>query len=113
MKRPLFYALICMPVFFAACASGVQNLRKVDPGMAPADVEKFMGKRDSFSSAEHEGHTYILHRYTNRLCNGHVSLQEKCDFYVVYRDGAVIETGVSAVRTIPSNMQFLYLFRMN
>ena len=109
----IFTLLIVVSVFLSSCASGIQNLRKIEPGMTTAEVEEFMGHRDSFSSAEHEGHSFILHKYTNRLCNAHVSLYEKCDFYIVYRDGKVIETGVSGVRANPPNMQFLYLFHVN
>jgi hypothetical protein len=88
-------------------------LRKVDPGMSYSEVQKVMGKRDSFSTAVNNGSTYALHKYTNRLCNGHVSIDEKCDFYIVYENDLVIETGVSDVRSVPSNMQFLYLFNVN
>lgn len=109
MKALLFLSVLVL----SGCASGLQRLRKVDPGMNAKDVEIVMGKRDSFSSAESGGHNYTLHKYTNRLCNGHVSLSEKCDFYIVYRDGEVIETGVSDIRELPSNMQFMYLFHGN
>ncbi len=109
--RPL--ALAIAVVILSSCASGVQKLRKIDPGMSIADVEAIMGRRDSFAMAEHEGRQFILHKYTNRLCNAHVSLYEKCDFYVVFRDSAVVETGVSGVRSNPPSMQFLYLFRGN
>jgi hypothetical protein len=109
--RPL--TLTIAMVIFAGCASGVQKLRKIDPGMSIADVEAIMGRRDSFAMAEHDSRQFILHKYTNRLCNAHVSLYEKCDFYIVFRDGAVVETGVSSVRSNPPSMQFLYLFRGN
>lgn len=108
-----FLPLVIAVVILSGCASGVQKLRKIDPGMSLVDVEAIMGRRDSFATAEHEGRQFILHKYTNRLCNAHMSLYEKCDFYVVFRDGAVIETGVSSVRSNPPSMQFLYLFRGN
>ncbi len=102
-------AMLCL-VLIAGCASGVQKLRKIDPGMSQSDVEAIMGRRDSFASAVHEGSSFTLHRYTNRMCNAHLSLHEKCDFYVVYRDERVVEVGVSQVRSNPPQMQFLYLF---
>jgi hypothetical protein len=114
MNRTRIFTLFMFSIIlFSACASGVQILRKIDPGMTPAEVENLLGRRDSFSSTNREGHIFVLHKYTNRLCNAHVSLNEKCDFFIVYRDGIVVETGVSGVRTNPSNMQFLYLFRVN
>ena len=45
------------------CASGVQKLRKIDPGMSLQQVESIMGRRDSFSTAEKDGSTYILYQY--------------------------------------------------
>jgi hypothetical protein len=78
--RILQLLLIC--VFISGCASGVQNMRKLDPGMSPAEVEQIMGKRDSFSTVEKGGDTYTLYQYTNQFCNAHVSLNEKCDFFV-------------------------------
>ena len=98
-------------LFLVGCASGVQQLRKVDPGMAPDQVEEVMGRRDGFSSAERDGHTYTLYQYINRFCNAHVSLYEKCDFFIIFKDGKVIETGAKDVRTTSPNMQFLYIFK--
>jgi hypothetical protein len=109
--RPL--ALAIAVVILSGCASGLQKLRKIDPGMSTTDVEAIMGRRDSFATAEHEGRQFMLHKYTNRLCNAPVSLYEKCDFYVIFRDSAVVETGVSGVRSNPPSMQLLYLFRVN
>jgi hypothetical protein len=109
--RPL--ALAIAVVILSGCASGLQKLRKIDPGMSMTDVEAIMGRRDSFATAEHEGRQFMLHKYTNRLCNAHVPLYEKCDFYVIFRDSAVVETGGSSVRSNPPSMQLLYLFRVN
>ncbi len=105
--------LLFISLFLISCASGVQNLRKIEPGMTSSEVESLMGRRDGFSSAQHEGDTYVLHKYINRLCNAHVSIYDKCDFYIIYRNGFVIETGVSNVRSTPPNMAFLYLFKLN
>src|SRR5262245_5493505 len=112
MKRIIIYLFFValIPTFLTSCASGIQKLRKIDPGMNMAEVEIIMGRRDSFASAEHKGQLFTLHKYTNRLCNGHVSLHEKCDFYIIFQESAVVETGVSSVRANPPTMQFLYLF---
>lgn len=103
--------LIAAIILATGCASGVQQLRKVDPGMTTDQVEEAMGRRDGFSSVERDGHTFTLYQYINRFCNAHVSLYEKCDFFVIFKDGKVIETGVKDVRATSPNMQFLYIFR--
>lgn len=93
------------------CASGTQMLRKVDPGMSPQQVEVIMGRRDGFSTVERGGDTYTLYQFINRYCNAHVSLHEKCDFFVILKNDRVIETGVKDVRSSTPNMQFLYIFK--
>ena len=93
------------------CASGVQQLRNVDPGMTMDQVDKEMGRRDGFSTVTQEGSVFTLYQYTNRYCNWHVSMYEKCDFFVIFKDEKVIETGTKDVRGTNPNMQFLYIFR--
>jgi len=106
-----FLISIALVVFLVGCASGVQKMRKVDPGMNTSEVDQIMGRRDSFKSVEHEGSTYTLYQYTNQYCNAHVSIYEKCDFFVIFKDGQVTETGVRNVRSQMPQMQFLYLFQ--
>lgn len=95
-----------------ACASGVQKMRKINPGMSPEQVSEIMEERDGFSTVEKDGSTYTLFKYTNQFCNAHVNLHEKCDFFVIFKDNKVIETGVSNVRANAPNMQFLYMFNL-
>jgi hypothetical protein len=102
---------LIVTVALCGCASGVQKMRKMDPGMSTSEVDQIMGRRDSFKTVENHGNTYTLYQYTNQYCNAHVSLYEKCDFFVIFKDGKVIETGVRNVRSQMPNMQFLYLFR--
>jgi hypothetical protein len=108
MKKTLI-SLIAV-VLLVGCASGVQKMRKLDPGMNTSEVDQIMGRRDSFRTVEYQGNAYTLYQYTNQYCNAHVSLYEKCDFFVIFKDGKVIETGVRNVRSQMPNMQFLYLF---
>ena len=108
MKKTLI-SLIAV-VLLVGCASGVQKMRKLDPGMNTSEVDQIMGRRDSFRTVEHQGNTYTLYQYTNQFCNAHVNMYEKCDFFVIFKDGKVIETGVRNVRSQMPNMQFLYLF---
>ncbi len=108
MKRIVI--LLIVAVALGGCASGVQKMRKIDPGMSTSEVDQIMGRRDSFRTVEYQGNTYTLYQYTNQYCNAHVSLYEKCDFFVILKDGKVIETGIRNVRSQMPNMQFLYLF---
>ena len=103
--------LFIMAISLSGCASGLQKMRKIDPGMNAVEVDQIMGRRDSFRTVEHEGSTYTLYEYTNQFCNAHVSLYEKCDFFVIFKNGKVIETGVRDVRSQMPNMRFLYLFQ--
>lgn len=103
-------SLILVGALLSGCASGVQKMRQLDPGMSSAQVDEIMGRRDSFRTIEHDGDTYTLYQYTNQFCNAHVSLNEKCDFFVILKNEKVIETGVRNVRSQMPNMQFLYLF---
>jgi hypothetical protein len=104
----VFVALLSCIV---GCASGTQMLRKIDPGMSPQRVDEIMGRRDGFTTAAKDGHKYTLYQYINRYCNAHVSLYDKCDFYVIFKDDRVIETGTKDVRSNSPNMQLLYIFK--
>lgn len=101
---------ITLLLILTSCASGVQKMRKIDPGMNFTAVDQIMGRRDSFRTTEHKGDTYTLYQYTNQFCNAHVSLHEKCDFFIILKNGKVVETGIRDVRSQIPNMQFLYLF---
>ncbi len=101
---------IAMLVVLFGCASGVQKLRKLDPGMSPTQVDQIMGRRDSFKTSTKDGAMFTLYQYTNHLCNGHVSIYEKCDFYVIFKNQKLIETGVKDVRSSRPNMHYLYVF---
>lgn len=108
MKK-IFISLIVV-VLLTGCASGVQKMRKLDPGMTPSEVDQIMGRRDSFKSVEHQGSTYTLYQYTNQYCNFNQSMYDKCDFFIIFKDRKVVETGVRNVRSQMPNMHFLYLF---
>lgn len=103
-------SLILLAMLLTGCASGVQKMRKLDPGMSADQVDEIMGRRDSFRTTEYNGDSYTLYQYTNQFCNAHVTLNEKCDFFVILKNGKVVETGVRNVRSQMPNMQFLYLF---
>ncbi len=88
------------------------RLRKIDPGMTPAQVDELMGQRDGFSLTEKDDHKYTLYQYINRWCNAHFGSSARCDFFVIFKDERVIETGVKNMSdTSPADMQFLYIFK--
>ena len=95
----------------ASCASGVQKMRKIDPGMSVSEINNIMGRRDSFRSVDVDGSTFTLFQYTNQFCNAHVTLHEKCDFFVIFKEGKVVETGVKNVRDKTPTMQYIHLFQ--
>jgi hypothetical protein len=101
----LSLAIVCI-----ACASGVQKMGKIQPDMTPAEVNEIMGDRDGFKTVEKDGATFTLFQYTNQLCNGHVSVNEKCDFYVIFKNQRVIEIGTKYVRGAAPRMNFMYIF---
>lgn len=83
---------LILVVVLSGCASGLQNMAKINPGMSMNDVTEIMGNRDSFKSVQKDGHEYTLFKYTNRHCNAHMSLREKCNFSIIFKNGKVIET---------------------
>jgi hypothetical protein len=98
-------------VFLVGCVSGTQRLGRIAPGMAPAQVDSIMGRRDAFQSVQHGESVYLLYRYINRFCNINTSA-DKCDFYVIFKDGLVVETGVRNIRTDKTDMHLIYLFSL-
>ena len=111
-KHIILFSLLLMFAIIG-CASGVQKMRKIDPGMTQEQVDDIMGRRDSFKTVEQDGNIFTLYQYTNQFCNAHVSMYEKCDFFIIFKNGKVIETGVKDMRSNAPNMQFLYLFNYN
>ncbi len=93
------------------CLSGLQLLRQVDAGMSIEEIEVIMGRRDGFSTVQRDGHEYTLFQYINKLCDPTVNNRDYCDFYIILKDGYVIETGAKNVRSSSPNMQFLYIFQ--
>lgn len=78
MNKILVSVVILMAL--SGCASGVEKMRNLEPGMNTSEVDKIMGRRDNFKFAEHEGSIYTLYQYTNQYCDAHVTRYEKCDF---------------------------------
>ena len=52
-----YFIIIFTLIFLSGCASGVQKMRKLNPGMSPAEVDRIMGERDGFSSVEKDKNT--------------------------------------------------------
>ena len=107
----VFVILLSM-IIIAGCTSALQNIRKVNPGMSPEEVDEIMGPRDSFTISESKGDTFTLYRYTNQPCNTNVGTREKCYILVIFKNDKVVETGIREVRTKkPNYFEYLKLFK--
>jgi len=106
-----YFIIILTLVFLNGCASGVQKMRKLNPGMSPTEVNTIMGTRDGFSTIENKGDSYTLFKYTNQFCDTSVTFNEKCDFFIIFKNNKVIETGSKNIRATKPNMKFIYLFQ--
>ena len=110
MKIFRIIATVALALVCIACASGVQQMGKIQPDMTPSEVNEIMEDRDSFKSIEKDGATFTLFQYTNRYCNWNVSVDEKCGFFVIFKNQKVVEIGTKYVRGSPPRMNLLYLF---
>lgn len=106
-----YISTLLIAFILTSCASGVQKLRKIQPGMSAVEVDEIMGERDGFRIAEQNGSRFTLYSYINQYCNAHVSMYDKCDFFVIFKDNKVIETGTKDVRSNAPNMHYLYVFK--
>lgn len=111
-----FSIIILLIMLLGGCASGFEKLRNVNSGMTPNEVDQIMGNSDDFSTIEKNGDTFTLYKYTNRFCNSHIDIKDKCDYFVVFKNDKVIETGLKNVgANKPSleytNMKYIYLFQ--
>ena len=107
----VFVILLSMSII-AGCTSALQNIRKVNPGMSPEEVDEIMGPRDSFTISESKGDTFTLYRYTNQPCNTNVGTREKCYILVIFKNDKVVETGIREVRAKkPNYFEYLKLFK--
>ena len=98
-------------------AESIQAMQKVKPLMTSSQVEQIMGASDSFKVAQKDGNDYVLNQWTNRLCNNWWNRvpahgEDKCTFYIVFKDDKVIEKGVSNItKGYSPNISFMYLFK--
>ena len=98
-------------------AESIQAMQKVKPLMTSSQVEQIMGASDSFKVAQKDGNDYVLNQWTNRLCNDWWNRvpahgEDKCTFYIVFKDDKVVEKGVSNISKGESpNISFMYLFK--
>lgn len=106
MSKSLLLSILsvsAITLVLGGCATTNNDRRaQVQPGMTQESVDRIMGPRDSFSSNSKDGATFTVFQYLNRTCNANVSLTIRCDYFIVFRDGKVVETGVRNERqTLP------------
>jgi len=111
MRLPKEFVLIPLVFLLAACASTFYNLQRIDPGMAPAEVEAIMGGSHDTKILPKEGSVYTLYRYKDRLCNPNLSFWDTCDFFVIFKNGRVIEAGMKQGGNYSRYMPSLSLFQ--
>lgn len=102
--------LSCVPILLTTACSAIPQKATVDVGMTPTEVGDVMGSCNRAIRTEHEGKRYVLQQYADRYCNRNVARHNKCDFYIIYQDEKVVETGVTHVRGNPPEMQWMHLF---
>ena len=90
----------------AGCATG-EKITRLDAGMSREQVISTLGKPDGFQTLGE----YDAIKYTNRLMSGFS--WDRGDYFVILKNGKVIEYGVGAVRerTPDSNVRILVPLR--
>lgn len=93
---------IVLVVILASCATGelMSNLR---PGMNKEEVTRVLGSPDGFQSRGE----YESLKYSHRLVTGWA--WDRADYFVILRDGRVIEYGTGEVRIKDMNSNILFL----
>ena len=77
--------------------------------MMPSEVNAIMGVPGSAKTVRRDG-SKTLYRYANLLCNPNLSAYDRCDFFVVFKNGKVLKTGVKQGNSYSPNMEILSLF---
>ena len=111
MRLPKVFILIPLIFLLAACASTFYNLKRVERGMTPSEVEAIMGSGYNSKTVFKEEAVYTLYRYEGRLCNPNLSFWDTCDFLVIFKNGRVIETGLTRGDNSSPRMPSLSLFQ--
>ena len=86
----------------AGCVTG-EKMTRLDAGMSREQVISTLGKPDGFQTLGE----YDAIKYTNRLMSGFS--WDRGDYFVIFKNGKVVEYGVGAVRerTPDSNVLML------
>jgi hypothetical protein len=101
MSRKLHIALLVAVLAGAVgCVTG-DKMTRLQPGMAKADVTKTLGNPDGYQSLGE----YEALKYSNRLMSGFS--WDRGDYFVVLKNGVVVEYGVGTVREKSPNSNVL------
>jgi outer membrane protein assembly factor BamE (lipoprotein component of BamABCDE complex) len=102
---------IVLILAFGACASTQSKLKRVDSGMSFKEVEHIMGRPGATQTVRKDGAVYALYRYDHRRCNPNLSYYERCDFFVIFKNGQVIDTVTKNGQSYSPHTEALYLFQ--
>jgi len=99
MKR--FFAIVVI-FLFASCTTG-ELMTVLRPGMTKNEVIGILGNPDGFQSRGE----YESLKYSHRLVTAWA--WDRADYFVIFKDGKVVEYGVGEVRVKDVNSNVLFL----
>jgi hypothetical protein len=102
MINRLKYAIAASVLLLAGCVTG-EKMARLDPGMTKNQVIETLGKPDGFESRGE----YEALKYSNRLMSGFS--WDRGDYFVILKEGKVVEYGVGTVREKTPNSNVLIL----
>jgi hypothetical protein len=94
--------LLLLLVFLMGCATG-ELMSRVRPGMAKDEVTNMLGNPDGYQKRGE----YEALKFSNRLISGWS--WDRADYYVILKEGKVVEydPGEVRVKNVNSNVLFL------
>ncbi len=111
MSLPKAVIATLLILALSACSSTQSRLKRVDADMGFHEVEHIMGRPDASQTVRKDNAAYLLYRYDHRRCNPNLSLFEKCDFFVIFKNGKVVDTITKNGQNYSPHTDALYLFQ--
>jgi hypothetical protein len=91
--RSIIFILLATGLLFSGCGMSYQ-MRRLDTGMTKNEVLSILGKPDG---KKVEGEYEVL-EYNNRCMNPMTDLRTRADYYVILKNGIVVEYGPGEIR---------------
>jgi len=109
LRRAVIAILLILAL--SACSSTQSKLKRVDTGMGFREVGHIMGRPNSSQTVKKDNAAYVLYRYDHRRCNPDLSFYERCDFFVIFKNGKVVDTITKNGQDYSPHTDALYLFQ--